>query len=594
MQNIKKYFMTLALLLTAVTGAWAQDTYTITFAANGNTKTVENVTLPKTYQCSYHNADGELDLILKELYSWMGNENQTFCDANTTPKSSDENKLVAGNDNGDHYITINNVFEGTVTITGNFVVNNIEKSYSLEISIAPTFPFPITWDATNKTTGFNLPAGNVFMNVEYYPEAALATAPAAKSDIKATTADAIVTAGTVAKIGETENAQGTLMYYAVQSETAPDAPDYDNKNWSDKIPTAADFNEGNVYVWYYVKGADGDAESTFNDGAITKLGESGYVTLAAPTYAITLKEGTEDADKWTIPAEAEEGATVTATYSGTKKVKSVKAVKKNTAYAANEYNEADWDNGKVVFTKQTAASVTAVANSDADVTWDKGWYTVSGNVTITGKVTLTNDVHLILQDGATLTINGQLDCWTNHKNLNIYGQDKGDGKLNVSYSDNMNGTAIYGNWETILEIHGGEITAAAIGDTGMGLEIDHFKMYGGKLTSTSKNNPGIQFTRDFEVYGGEVVGTTNSTSYPSNGIYGINGSLIVYGGKVKATGNGINDTEYGDYGSGFGCKVQSGTTGIKFYFSDDGTTWDSGTYYEAATTAPTNRYAKAE
>ena len=323
-------------------------------------------------------------------------------------------------------------------------------------------------------------------------------------------------------------------------------------------------------------------------------GEGGYLKLKPKTYKVTLQEGTEDAENWTVPAEAAEGATVTATYSGEKKVKSVKAVKKNTAYAANEYNEADWYNGKVVFTKQTAASVTAVTNSDTDVTWGDGWYTVSGNVTITGNVTLTADVHLILQDGATLTINGQLDSRTNGKNLNIYGQDKGDGKLNVSYSDNMNGTAIYGDWETILEIHGGEITAAAIGDTGMGLEIDHFKMYGGKLTSTSKNNPGIQFTRDFEVYGGEVVGTTNSTSYPSNGIYGINGSLIVYGGKVKATGNGINDTEYGDYGSGFGCKVQSGTTGIKFYFSDNGTTWGDGTGYGTATTAPTNRYAKAE
>jgi hypothetical protein len=256
----------------------------------------------------------------------------------------------------------------------------------------------------------------------------------------------------------------------------------------------------------------------------------------------------------------------------------------------------------VVFTKQTAASVTPVTDATANVTWGDGYYTVSGNVTITGNVKLTADAHLILQDGATLTINGQLDCRTSEKNLYIYGQDKGDGKLNVSYSDNMNGSAIYGDVRTILEIHGGEITAAATGNTGMGLEIDHFKMYGGKLTSTSKNT-GIQFTWDSEVYGGEVVATTNSTSTssPSNGIYGIYGVLTVYGGKVTATGNGINNTEYDTYGSGFGCKVQSGTTGIKFYFSDDGTTWDSGTYYEAATSvgsydsdaATRKRYAKA-
>ena len=60
-------------------------------------------------------------------------------------------------------------------------------------------------------------------------------------------------------------------------------------------------------------------------------GEGGYLKVKAKTYKVTLQEGTEDADKWTIPAEAEEGATVTATYSGTRKVKSVKAVKKGGA-----------------------------------------------------------------------------------------------------------------------------------------------------------------------------------------------------------------------------------------------------------------------
>ena len=54
----------------------------------------------------------------------------------------------------------------------------------------------------------------------------------------------------------------------------------------------------------------------------------------AQNYKVSVKEGTEDATSWTIaPAEATTtgvaaGTTVTATYSGTKKVKSVKAVKK--------------------------------------------------------------------------------------------------------------------------------------------------------------------------------------------------------------------------------------------------------------------------
>ena len=55
--------------------------------------------------------------------------------------------------------------------------------------------------------------------------------------------------------------------------------------------------------------------------------------VAQTTYKVSVKEGTEDASSWTIaPAEATTtgvaaGTTVTATYSGTKKVKSVKAVK---------------------------------------------------------------------------------------------------------------------------------------------------------------------------------------------------------------------------------------------------------------------------
>ena len=94
MNKIKKTILTLVALLAVTTGAWAADTYTITFAANGNTKSVENVTLPKTFQCSYDNADGELDLILKELYSWTGDKDHTFCDCETTPNSSDENKVT--------------------------------------------------------------------------------------------------------------------------------------------------------------------------------------------------------------------------------------------------------------------------------------------------------------------------------------------------------------------------------------------------------------------------------------------------------------------------------------------------------------------
>ena len=56
--------------------------------------------------------------------------------------------------------------------------------------------------------------------------------------------------------------------------------------------------------------------------------------VAQSTYKVSVKEGTEDAEKWTIePTEAAAGTQVTVTYSGLKKVKSVKAVKKAAAPA---------------------------------------------------------------------------------------------------------------------------------------------------------------------------------------------------------------------------------------------------------------------
>ena len=334
MIQIKKTILTLVALLAVTTGAWADETYTITFAANGNTKTVENVTLPKTFQCNYDKANGELDLILKELYSWTGNANQTFCDGETTPQSSDENKVVAGSDNGDHYITINNVFEGTVTITGYYVVNSvvIETPYSLEISIAASPSGPkVAWDKEENTGTFTMPGGNVTLEPEYYPQAALTAAPTAINDVPATTDGAIVKAGTVATIGSSETAQGTVMYYV--STTALDdaallalAAD----KWTADVPTAKSLAQGQGYVYYYVRGNDSDTdEENFSDGDILAANALTVTIAAEPTYAVTFAEGT-DPNEWTASPAAgvKKDQTVTVTYTGSKKVIGVKAEKK--------------------------------------------------------------------------------------------------------------------------------------------------------------------------------------------------------------------------------------------------------------------------
>jgi hypothetical protein len=96
------------------------------------------------------------------------------------------------------------------------------------------------------------------------------------------------------------------------------------------VPTAAHLTEGQAYVYYYVRGNDSDTdEENFSDGDILAANALTVTIAAEPTYAITLAEGTADADKWTIePTEAKPNTEIKATYSGNRRVKAVKAVKK--------------------------------------------------------------------------------------------------------------------------------------------------------------------------------------------------------------------------------------------------------------------------
>ncbi|UKK62231.1 hypothetical protein L6468_00180 [Prevotella communis] len=138
MKTISRYIMTLALLITAATGAWAQGPYTVQFKANGNTKTVENVTLPWTISCDYDYGNGELDLIIQELYAINGEG----CASGSygPPVSSGSEKVICGLTGSpyanNHFITINGPFNGTATCTGKyFDPNSKEFDYFLEITI---------------------------------------------------------------------------------------------------------------------------------------------------------------------------------------------------------------------------------------------------------------------------------------------------------------------------------------------------------------------------------------------------------------------------------------------------------------------------
>ena len=180
---------------------------------------------------------------------------------------------------------------------------------------------PVT-GKTNQWT-FTMPAFDVEIAPIYAPVAQWAKVenvdqlPTAIEGIYAESTDAIVKAGTVAKIGETENLQGTVMY-AVTSTNQATAPAL--TAFSAVVPTAENIKVGSeVLVWYYIKGADAPegekatAENTFNDSEICATPIT--VTVLSNKFDIQFKaanDNTIEAGKATVKvgetdAEVEEG-----------------------------------------------------------------------------------------------------------------------------------------------------------------------------------------------------------------------------------------------------------------------------------------------
>jgi len=169
----------------------------------------------------------------------------------------------------------------------------------------------VKWDPATKTGNFEMPAYDVEIAPIYAPVAQWAKVdnvdqlPTAIEGIYAESTDAIVNAGTVAKIGETENPQGTVMY-AVTSTNQATAPALDA--FSADVPTAEKITIGSeVLVWYYIKGADtpegekATAENTFNDSEICATPLT--VTLLSNKFDIEFKaanDNTIEAKKATV------------------------------------------------------------------------------------------------------------------------------------------------------------------------------------------------------------------------------------------------------------------------------------------------------
>ena len=295
-----------------------------------------------------------------------------------------------------------------------------DAKYFYTTGPAPTGP-KVAWDKAEKTGTFTMPGGNVTLEPEYYPQAALTAVPTAINDVPATTDGAIVKAGTVATIGSSETAQGTVMYYV--SQTALDdaallalAAD----KWTADVPTAEKLAQGQAYVYYYVRGNDSDTdEENFSDGDILAANALQVTLGAAPLwnaeFDLTNAPEEDKAGKWSsdIPeGGVVKGTEVKVTYTGSKKIIGVKAEKKAAVPAAeghalsasavgeivgsdgNVYAVADKDNlpegvtavAMVAYKSATAGSSLAIALADeGSMNWNSAKGTCASKAAIGGK-----------------------------------------------------------------------------------------------------------------------------------------------------------------------------------------------------------------
>ena len=302
--------MTLALLLTAVTGAWAQDANTVVWidetwagwAENVTTHTVGDITITatgsaKAYQ---HNSSGE------PLAMEAGANDAITFTSNGKPFASIAIQLAYGNteiagwtyNSSTYSLEWSGEPTTSVTLSGCYIQADV-ITFTFGTAEAP---LTVEWDASTKTGTFAMPGSDVVLTPIYAKAAAFATTgtepevktllPAAAEGVIAGTDASLIAEGTgiVAFAGEsTEVTQGTLMYAVGTSATQAPAP----AAFSATVPTAKDVADdgATLYVWYYIQGADapqGEAatlDNTFNDTEPACL----TVTVLTNKFDITFK-----------------------------------------------------------------------------------------------------------------------------------------------------------------------------------------------------------------------------------------------------------------------------------------------------------------
>ena len=348
--------MTLALLLTAVTGAWAISDPNAVYwdyqTWNGWTESVTTHTVGDiTITCSGNAKAYESTSSGEPLALQAGANDAITFTSNGKPFASVAimTGRELGNVAGWTYNSSTRSYEWSGEPTTSVTLSgcDINADYIIFTFGTAEAPITVTWNASTKTGTFEMPGSDVVLTPIYAKAATFATTgsepevktllPEAAEGVIAGTDASLIAEGTgiVAFAGEsTDVTQGTLMYAIGTSATqAPALTDF-----SATVPTAKTVADdgATVHVWYYIQGADapeGDAatlDNTFSDTEPACL----TVQVLSNKFDIQLNAAnanTIEAGKATVTVDGTDKTVTDGKLQGVKMGSEVK-VKANTGY----------------------------------------------------------------------------------------------------------------------------------------------------------------------------------------------------------------------------------------------------------------------